>query len=106
MSSTVALLLVERLLLILTPIPFTLPRHLLLLLLPMLVLPYRAAQNSHIKRLFYACVCVRVCACVRVSVCDTHEGWSNLVATAARGSVGGGAATKFTLKNDLYASAA
>lgn len=103
MSSTVALLLVERLPLILTLVSFPLPRH---LLLPMLVLPYRAAQNSHIKRLFYACVCVRVCECVRVSVCDTHEGWSNLVATAARGSVDGGAATKFTLKNDLYASAA
>lgn len=25
---------------------------------PLLKLRYRAAQNSHIKRLFYACVCV------------------------------------------------
>lgn len=64
MSLTVALLLVERLPLI-PIIPFPLPRHLLLLL----VLPYRAAQNSHIKRLFYACVCVRVHVCVRVCAC-------------------------------------
>lgn len=91
------------------------PRLLLLLLLLSSCCSRCALSSSSKQPHKKIILCMCVCVCKRM--CDTHEGWHNLVATAGcrngagtagcgQGSRGARAATKFTLKNGLYASIA